>query len=66
MPKPKNKQQRELIHVALPLEYHTKFKAHVSQSGSNITATVNKMIEDYLIENGMIKKVVDKSIIVDT
>lgn len=66
MPKPKNKEQRELIHIAVPLEYHAKFKEHTARTGSNITATVNKMIEDYLIENGMIKKIVDKSIIVDT
>lgn len=65
MPKPKNKEQRELIHVAIPLEYHTKFKAHVSKSGSDITKTVNTLIENYLIENNLIQKTLDKSIIVD-
>jgi len=66
MSKPKNKDPKVLIHVLLPEEYHTKFKEHTARKGSNITASVTKLIEDYLIENGMIKKVVDKSIIVDT
>lgn len=66
MPKPKNKEKRELIHVALPEEYHAKLKICAAQNGSNITETVTRLVENHLIENGMIKKVVDKSIIVDT
>jgi len=66
MPKPKNKDPKVLIHVLLPEEYHTKLKMCSAQGGSNITATVTKLIENYLVENTMIKKVVDKSIIVDT
>ena len=56
MPKQPNKDPRILIHVAIPEQYHRLFKMHTSESGSNITATTNTLIENYLVENGMIKK----------
>lgn len=65
MPKPSNRERRELIHVAIPLAYHSKLKAQVARDGSNITATVNALIENYLIENGCIKKQIDRSIFAD-
>lgn len=56
MPKQANKERRELIHVSMPLDYHLKFKAQVAKDGSNITATVNDLIENYLIERGAIQR----------
>lgn len=66
MSKPKNKDPKVLIHVLLPEEYHIKLKMQSAHDGSNITETVTKLVENYLIAKELIKKVVDKSIIVDT